>query len=151
MSLNRNREFYLFLRQPEDKDGFGRYIRHSDELRSLFRFLSDKANLELLGYLYRLKYGEYVRRETLVQALRMSGEKIDKALEYLTSLPKNGNEAIQSVTVVNADGLPEKAYGVNMNLGGLLFGILAAADDYVHTACGYKNQVMNRSLGWVEN
>ena len=151
MSLSRNREFCLFLKQPESKEGFGTILHRSDDVRALFRFLSDKTSMELLGYLYRLKCGEYVRRETLMKALGESGDKIDQSLQYLMSMQEgHGNHPIQSVSVVNDEGKAEKAYGVDMNLGGLLFGLLEIADAYAHAPCGYKLQIMNRSREWAE-
>lgn len=151
MSPNRNKDFYLFLKEPENKEGFGGLLRQSDDVRNFFRFLSDKTNMELLGYLYRLKYGEYVRRETLIKALGVSGDQIDKSLEYLMSLEEgHGNHPIQSVSVVNDEGKAETAYGVNMNMGGLLFGLLEIADTYVHAPCGFKLQIMNRCKEWAE-
>ena len=149
MSLAKDREFYVFQKQPGG-EGFGRYLEESDDIRALFRFLSDKANTALLKYLYGLKGGEYVRRDTLVKALGVSGEKIDKALEYLMSIRGNHrNDPVVSISVVNEGGQAETAYGINMTQGGLLFSLLAVADEYVHAPCGYKNQIMNREKPWA--
>ena len=115
-----------------------------DYYRELKRFLA------LLKYLYGLKGGEYVRRDTLVKALGGSGEKIDKALEYLMSIRGNHrNDPVVSISVVNEGGQAETAYGINMTQGGLLFSLLAVADEYVHAPCGYKNQIMNREKPWA--
>ena len=85
-----------------------------------------------------------------MKALGVSGEKIDKALEYLMSIRGNhGNDPVVSISIVNEGGQAETAYGINMTQGGLLFSLLAVADEYVHAPCGYKNQIMNRSKPWA--
>ena len=149
LSLAKNREFYVFLKQPDTQEGFSAWLEHSDEIRKFFRFLSDKTNMEILASLYQMKGGEYVRRETLCRKLGISCEKADQALEYLTGMRVgSGNEPVLSVSVINEKKQAEKAYGVNMNMGGLLFSLLAVADAYIHAPCGYNLQIMNRSREW---
>ena len=148
--LTVNRDFYLFLKQPEDKEGFGKYTHNSDDIREFFGFLADKTNMRILEYLYTLRDAEYARRETLIKAIGVSGDKIDKALSFLCSIGNTGNPPISCVTVVNDNGQQEKAYGINMTLGGLLFGLFTVADAFVNAPNGFSLQICNRSRQWVD-
>ena len=151
-SLSKNPNFHIFFTEPENEAGLLAWLDNKPKVRKLFGFLAEEENVKILTYLYSLGHGEYASKETISKALGIRLEKVAKALDFWqTELASSdsGNRPCDMIRLVDKDGKTETAYGVNMTIGGLLFGLFAVADSYVDTPCGYYMQISNRSKSWI--
>lgn len=151
-NLSKNNNFHLFFTEPEKDAGLLAWVENKPKVRKLFGFLAEEENVKILTYLYSLGYGEFASRETISKALGIRLEKVEKALDFLqTELAAsgNGNGPCVMIRLVDKDGKTETAYGVDMTIGGLLFGLFAVADSYADVPCGYHMQISNRSKSWI--
>ena len=134
-SLSKNNNFHLFFTEPEKDAGLRAWV-----------------DVKIPTYLYSLGYGEFASRETISKALGIRLEKVEKALDFLQTelaTPGSGNGPCVLIRLVDKDGKAETAYGVDMTVGGLLFGLFAVADSYADVPCGYHMQISNRSKSWI--
>lgn len=151
-SLNKNHNFHISFTEPESETGLMAWLENKPKVRKLFGYLSDEENVRILTYLYSLGYGEYAHRETISDVLGIRPEKVEKALDFLCgelAVSNNGHGPCTRIQLVGKDGKVEMAYGVDMAIGGLLFGLFAVADSYADTPCGYHMQLSNRSKSWI--
>ena len=151
MRLDKFKDCFLFLRQPEGDKGFERWFRDTTEVRKFFGMLADQDNLKVLGFLYTLRFGELASLSTIEKTTRVPKEKITTLLDYIKkSVGSDGESPILEVQLVGNDEENQKAYGVNMTLGGLFVGIFAMADSYVHSPQGYSMQSASRTRSWAD-
>lgn len=151
MRLDKFKDCFLFLRQPEEDKGFERWFRDTTEVRKFFGMLADRDNLKVLGFLYTLGIGELASLSTIEKATRVPKEKITAMLDFMVcSIGRDGESPIVEVQLVGNDEDNQKAYGVNMTMGGLFVGIFALADSYVHSPQGYTMQSNSRTCSWVD-
>ena len=151
MRLDKDKECYVFLRRPENDLGFERWFTDTADVRKFFGKLSDLDNLKVLAFLYTLGGVELASLETVVKMTGVSEEKVTAMLDYMTnSFHTNGERPIIEVQLVGSDGKSQKAYGVNMTLGGLFVGIIAMADTFVHSPQGYTMQMNCREYSWAD-
>lgn len=151
-SLSKNNNFHLFFTEPEKDAGLRAWVENKPKVRKLFGFLAEEENVKILTYLYSLGYGEFASRETISKALGIRLEKVEKALDFLQTelaTPGSRNGPCVLIRLVDKDGKAETAYGVDMTVGGLLFGLFAVADSYADVPCGYHMQISNRSKSWI--
>lgn len=152
-NLSKNNNFHLFFTEPEKDAGLLAWVENKPKVRKLFGFLAEEENVKILTYLYSLGYGEYASRETISKALGIRLEKVEKALDFLQTelaAPGSGNGPCVQIRLVDKDGKAETAYGVDMTIGGLLFGLFAVADSYADVPSGYHMQISNRSKSWIK-
>ena len=151
MRLDKFKDCFLFLRQPEEDKGFERWFRDTTEVRKFFGMLADQDNLRVLGFLYTLRGGELASLSTIEKVTHVQKEKISSLLDYMMkSVGGDGESPIFEVQLVGNDGDDQKAYGVNMTLGGLFVGLFAIADTYVNAPQGYSMQSNSRMLSWAD-
>lgn len=153
MNLDRGNEFYMLLKKSSLDAGFAHWMKHSGKVRELFRVLSSEDNVKVLMYLYSLGYDEYANAATISAETGVPTEKTEKLMEYLLgdiTEEKAGKYPLCKIRVAMKDGRTEVAYGVDMNLAGLLFGIFNIADSYVHNPYGYNMQIANRTEPWID-
>ncbi|MBQ6659792.1 MAG: helix-turn-helix transcriptional regulator [Lachnospiraceae bacterium] len=151
MRLDKNKECYLFLRKPEEDLGFERWFRDTTDVRKFFGMMADQDNLRVIGFLYTLGIGELATLSTIEKVTCVAKEKIVAFLDYMTrELSQDGEHVVMEVQLVGNDGENQKAYGVNMALGGLFVGIFALADSYVHPPQGYTMQNTCKEHSWAD-
>lgn len=151
-SLDKNQNFHISFTEPESGTGLMAWLENKPKVRKLFGFLAEEENVKILTYLYSLGYGEFASKETISKALGIRLEKVEKALDFLCgelAASRNGNGPCVLIRLVDKDGKAETAYGVDMTVGGLLFGLFAVADSYADTPYGYHMQISNRSKSWI--
>ncbi len=151
LRLDRNKDCYLFLHRPEGDLGFERWFHDTTDVRGFFEKIADQDNLKVLGFLYTLGVGELATLSTIEKVTGVPKEKILAFLKYMTeNVGRDGEHAVMEVQLVGNDGDNQKAYGVNMTLGGLFVGIFAIADSYVHSPQGYSMQTNCREHSWAD-
>ena len=150
MGLDQGRDFYLFLRQPEGAKGYESWFTDTAEVRELFGFLSDSDNMRIIEYMYSLKSFEFAGPDSVAKATGIDKAKIEKALTYLGKIGFGTDSPVREVSIVDGNGKNSEAYGVNITLGGLIMGLMAVADAYVHSPSGYSMQVTNRQYSWLD-
>ena len=151
MRLDKNKDCFLFLRQPEGDKGYERWFSDTTEVREFFGKLADRDNLKVLGFLYTLRHGELASLSTIEKATHVPREKITALFDYIgKSVGRDGESPILEVELVGNDEDNQRAYGVNMTLGGLFVGIFAMADSYVHSPQGYTMQSASRTRSWAD-
>ena len=151
MRLDKNKDCFLFLRQPEGDKGYERWFSDTTEVRKFFGMLSDQDNLKVLGFLYTLRSGELASLSTIEKATHVSREKITALFDYIgRSVGRDGESPILEVELVGNDEDNQRAYGVNMTMGGLFVGIFAMADSYVNSPQGYTMQSNSRTRSWAD-
>lgn len=152
INLDKRNEFCLLLRKSSHKDGYAHWLKDSDKVRELFGVLSSEENVKVLIYLYSLGWVEYANASTISAATGVAVEKVQKLLEYMVSdisEPQYWHYPLNKIKVATKSGEPEIAYGVDMNVAGLLFGLFTIADSFVHNPNGYNMQISNRTEPWV--
>ncbi|MCR5375537.1 MAG: helix-turn-helix domain-containing protein [Lachnospiraceae bacterium] len=150
MSLVKDKEFFLFLPQPTDAEGYEKWFRDTDDARKLFAFLADRDNLDVVTFLYSLRQGEFASSETIARQAGVPKEKVDSALEYLCSIGGRGSEPVRQMNILDINGNNSGAYGTYISLASLIIGMFALADFYVHTPQGYNMQVTCRDKSWFD-
>jgi len=149
MGLEKNKDFFLFLRQPEGETGYESWFRDTKAARELFGFIAEPDNLMILGFLYSLKGDEYVSVDTIAKAVSVKPEKVREAVTYLADIGPNSDPPIKTVKIVDGSGEDGQAYGVNIALGGLIVGILILTQTYVNPPQGFTMQTVNKFNSWV--
>lgn len=153
MNLDKGNEFYLLLKKSDKDGGFAHWMKHSDKIRKLFGILSSEDNVRVLMYLYALGLDEFANADTISSATGVAKDKVEKLMKYLISDINAENDwkyPMNKIKVAKKDGTSEIAYGPDANLAGLMFGMFAIADSYVHNPRGYSMQITNRSEPWVD-
>lgn len=151
MRLDKFKDCFLFLRQPEGDNGYERWFSDTTAVRKFFGMLADKDNLKVLGFLYTLRVGELASLSTIEKVTRVPKEKITALLDYMTSsIGSDGESPVLEVQLVGNEEENQKAYGVNTTLGGLFVGIFAMADSYVNSPQGYTMQTNSRGYSWAD-
>lgn len=145
--LNKNLEYYLLMKQPEE--GFASYFRVTDALVSLFSFLGKKENLEVLFYLLSLTNGECVSSSTISKKLNITQKAAETALEYLRRATEN-ESMLRIISVLDEHDKTEPVYSVNMQTVTAILLLLAGADAFIHSPCGYALSICNRTSSWFE-
>ena len=72
MGLSQNSDFQFFVSNPIGKQGFENLFKNSADLCGLFKILSDKDAVAIIGYLYSLSAGEYAGVKTISKAVGVS-------------------------------------------------------------------------------
>ena len=150
MSLVKDKEFFLFLPQPTDAEGYEKWFRDTDDVRKLFAFLSDRDNLDVVTFLYSLRQGEFAGSETIARQTGVPKEKVDSAMEYLCSIGGHGNGPVKNMEILDINGNNSGAYGTYISLASMVIGLFALADFYVHAPQGYNMQVASRDKSWFD-
>lgn len=153
LNLDKGNEFYLLLKRNEETGDFSKYLKNTKAVRELFKVLSSEENVRVITYLYTLSWGQYANLDTIAEATKVSKEKVEKLVKYLNqdiSGEQSGHNPVQTVNLVNKDGKDEVAYGVDMNMAGLLFGIFQIANTYVFNPYGFNLQISNRTKSWID-
>lgn len=153
LNLDKGNEFYLLLKRNEETGDFSKYLKNTKAVRELFKVLSSEENVKVITYLYTLSWGQYASIDTISEATKVSKEKVEKLVKYLNydiSGEQSGHNPVQKVNLVNKDGKDEEAYGVDMNMAGLLFGIFQIANTYVFNPYGFNMQISNRTKSWID-
>lgn len=153
LNLDKGNEFYLLLKRNEETGDFSKFLKNTKEVRELFKVLSSEDNVKVITYLYTLSWGQYASLDTIAEATKISKEKVEKLVQYLShdiSGVPSGHNPVQTVNLVNKDGKDEVAYGVDMNMAGLLFGIFQIAHTYVFNPYGFNMQISNRTKSWID-
>ncbi|MBO4626589.1 MAG: helix-turn-helix transcriptional regulator [Lachnospiraceae bacterium] len=151
MRLDRNKDMYIFLRQPEDDQGFERWFFDTVAIREFFGKLSDQDNLKVLGYLYTLKSGEFASIPTIAKATGVPKDKIAEMLDYMQhNVGADSQAPVFAVQLVGADNANQEVYGVHPTLGGLFTGIFALTDSYLNPPQGYTMQTSSRTKSWAD-
>lgn len=152
LGQEKEKNFYLFLRDPDTQDGFASWMRGKPKVRKLFSFLAEEDYIEILIYLYSLDNEEYVSARTISQTLGISEKKVEAAMQILTQelcSCVNTDGAVLSIRILEENGRRETVYGTDKNVAGLLFGLFALADGFADKSCGYHMQINNRSKKWI--
>lgn len=153
MNLDKGNEFYLLLKRNEETGDFSKFLKNTEAVRNLFKVLSSEENVKVITYLYTLGWGQYAGLDTISEATKISKEKVEKLVKYLNhdiSGGETGHNPVSAVRLVNKDGKDEVAYGVDMNMAGLLFGIFQIANTYVFNPYGFNMQISNRTKPWID-
>lgn len=153
MNLDKDNGFYFMMKKPDRKEGYARWLLNSKKEREFFKVLSSEDNVKVLLYLYSLGWSEFVNPDTVSKAVGVPEDKVRKLLEYLVSdISENnyGHYPLNQIKVATGEGEPQVAYGVDQNLGGLLFGLFTLANSYVYNPMGYSMQISNRTETWVK-
>lgn len=153
INTDKGNEFYLLLKRNEETGDFSKFLKDAGAVRTLFKVLSFEENVKIISYLYTLGWGQYASLDIIVDATKVPKEKVEKLLKYLSfeiAGENTGHNPVQTVNLVNKDGKDEVAYGVDMNMAGLLFGLFQIADSYVFNPYGFNMQISNRTKPWID-
>lgn len=153
MNLDKGNEFYLLLKNSRLDGGFAHWMKHSGKVRDLFKTLSDEDNVRILLYLYTLAPDEYANVDTIAVKTGVAKEKVEKLIEYMLSDISEENVwkyMMSQIKIANESGKSDIAYGIDLNLAGLMFGLFTIADTLVHNPHGYNMQIANRSKAWID-
>ena len=150
MRLNKNKQFYMALKEPDEKEGFLEWFDKLDTLLPLVQLLSDPESAKALIYLYTLDSSEYVGAETIHKATGVPLEKVKKTLETLCDRVGKYTPALYRIRVVKDGGREELVYGIEKTRSGLLLGVLALLDSYVNSQGSYSIQINNREKAWID-
>ena len=145
--LNKDLEYYMLMKQPDE--GFASYFRVTDALVSLFSFLGKRENLEVLFYLLSLKHGECVSSSTISKKLKISQKAAEAALDYLSRATEN-EAMLRIISVLDENDKTEQVYSVNVQTATAILLLLAGADAFIHSPCGYALSICNRTSSWFE-
>lgn len=153
MNLDKGNEFYLLLKNSSLDGGFAHWMKHSGKVRDLFKVLSDEDNVRILLYLYTLAPDEYANVDTIALTTGVSKEKVEWLVNYMLSDISEENVwkyMMNKIKIAAKNGKSDVAYGIDMNMAGLMFGLFTIADTLVHNPHGYNMQIGNRSKAWVD-
>lgn len=153
MNLDRGNEFYLLLKNSNLDGGFAHFMKYSDRICKLFSELSSKENIRILMYMYTLKGDEYASVDTISQSTGIDRAKVEKLINYMLSDISEENVwkyMFNKIKITNNTGNSDIAYGVDINLAGLMFGLFNIADSLIHNPHGYNMQISNRTKAWID-
>lgn len=149
MRLNKNHEWYLFLRQPDCEEGFLKWFEGAGKIVPMVKLLSDPESVRVLLYMYTLNNHEFAGAETVSKETGISKEKAEEALNKLTSEIGVCNHPLYRISIMKGSGKEETVYGIDKTLSGLLLGVLALLDTYCNAASSYSMHMNNREESWL--
>lgn len=150
MRLNKDHEYYVFLRQPDCEEGFLKWADNMGKCVPVLQILSDPESARVLLYIYTLNNHEFVGVDTVAKETGVAKEKVEKTLETIGSQIGDRSHPLHTVSIVKGSGKEEKAYGINMSIGGLLIGVIALLDSYTNASQNYALQINDRSESWIK-
>ena len=153
MNLDKGNEFYLLMKKSELDGGFAHWMKHSDKVRDLFKALSDEDNVRILLYLYSLGVDEYADADTIAKTTGVDKTKVEQFIKYMLSDISEEyvwKYMVSKIKIAGRNGKSDIAYGIDLNLPGLMFGLFAIADSLVHNPHGYNMQISNRCEAWID-
>lgn len=151
MNLYKEKEFYFLSKTPEN--GYAASLKNADNVRNLFKLLSEEETMKTLIYLATFGYGEYVSCESISIATGVETGRVRDVLETLSvgfNGINNGHHPVTKVAIVNNKNEKEVVYSMDMNVVGLLIGLFQIGDCYIDTVDGYHMQIVNRSKSWID-
>ena len=116
----------------------------------VLQILSDPESARVLLYIYTLNNHEFVGVDTVAKETGVAKEKVEKTLETIGSQIGDRSHPLHTVSIVKGSGKEEKAYGINMSIGGLLIGVIALLDSYTNASQNYALQINDRSESWIK-
>lgn len=153
MNLDKGNEFYFLMKDNELDGSFAHWMKHSGKIRDLFKILSDEDNVRILLYLYSLGSDEYANVDTIAVTTGVSKDKVERLVKYMLSDIAGENVwkyPLNQIKIANKNGGSDVAYGVDLNLAGLVFGLFVIADSLVNVPNGYNMQIGNKSKAWID-
>lgn len=150
MRLNKDHEYYLFLRQPEGEDGFLKWLPKTEKIAPVLNILADPESARVLMYMYTLASHEYVGAETVSKETGVAKEKVVNTLETLSKKVGPNSHPMRQLCIVKGEGKEEAAYGIDKTLSGLLIGVIALLDSYTNSSMSYMLQINDRSDSWIK-
>ena len=149
MRLNKNHEWYLFLKQPDCEEGFLKWFEGAGKIVPMIRLLSDPQSVRVLLYMYTLNNHEFAGAETVSKETGVPKEKAEETLKRLTSEIGVCNHPLYRISIVKGNGKEETVYGIDKTLSGLLLGVLALLDTYCNACDSYSMHMNNRQESWI--
>jgi transcriptional regulator with XRE-family HTH domain len=152
MGLREDNNFYVWLKQDEEKDIFEKLLSDPERICDVFKIMSDKDNMRILTYLYSLSSGEFAGADTIAKALKLSKEKVDKTLNEIVSkigYQYGQNAPFKTVKIVE-DEKEKTAYGTDPVFGGLFMAITMMIKEYADTPSGFQMMICNKEKSWVD-
>ena len=149
MRLNKDHEYYIFLRQPEGEEGFLKWLPKTEKIAPVLNILADPESARVLLYMYTLKSHEYAVAETVSKETGVPKEKVVKTLETLSKDVGPNSHPMRQLCIVKGEGKEEAAYGIDKTLSGLLIGVIALLDSYTNSSQSYMLQINDRTDSWI--
>ncbi len=150
MRLNRNKQFYVALKEPDEKEGFLKWFDTIGTLQPMLQLLADPGSAKALLYLYTLDSSAMIGAEAISKATGVPKEKVEAMLETMCNKLGKHEPAVYCVRVMKENGKSELVYGIEKTRSGLLLGVLALLDSYVNSQGSYSIQINNRQKAWIE-
>lgn len=150
MRLNKNHEYYLFLKQPDCEEGFLKWFEGAGKIGPMLELLSDPDSVRVLLYMYTLASNEFAGAATVSKETGVDIKKTEETLVKLSSQIGVNNHPMFSFRIVQSGGKEETVYGIDKTLSGLLLGVVALLDSYVTASQSYSMQINNRQKSWID-
>lgn len=141
-NLNREREFYTIVREPEN--GFANNIKISEKMREFLAFLGKPGVLEILFFMLTLGQSEFVTAETIAGNIGMKADEVEKLLAEMGKfINSSGNPIFYNIDILEKNG-PKDAYGINISSVCNYITLLLVLDSIMNPIHGFSMQVNNR-------
>ena len=153
MGLREDNDFYILFNTPEKKHICENLLRNAERFTGLFAILSEKENIDIIAYLYSLKYGEFAAPDMIARELGRDVKAVEDCLERIKKAFDGAEPgAWTPLLYVKVVGAKEnkKVYGVDPVLGGLFMGLILLAQEYSMPPVVYNQKINCRSESWID-
>lgn len=148
MRLNKDHEYYIFLKQPEGDKGYDKWLEGVGKIGPMLELLADPASVQVILYMYTLAENEFVGAETVSKMTGVPVEKAEMTLRKLGAEIGRHSRPLDQVSVICGPGKDETVYRIKKTLSGVLLGVLALLDTYTNAPQSYALQISNRDGSW---
>ena len=147
MSLNKDREFYTVL--PEPENGFIEWAGDRENMRKFFAIMGEEGTLEIVLFMLSLTPGEFVSAATVSETIGVKEDVAAHVLETFASASQ-WNGCIRRICALNTKDEHEMMYGTVSPVAGLLLNIFAEACMIMDPPDQYQMQIVNRGRSWID-
>lgn len=130
------------------KKSFNSIFENADRLSDFFLFLSDSDNRKILLSLFSLESSEYISVPVFSEQIKITEDKIQKALNFLESIKDEyGNSIIYKINCTNKNGKKDFLYKLILDKSFLFFMIFMLANELLEPTSLFDNSVfLNHSM-----
>lgn len=147
MSLNKDREFYTVLSEPEN--GFIEWAGDRENVRKFFAMMGEEGALETVLFMLSLTPGEFVSTATVSETVGVKTETAARVLETFASTSQ-WNSCIRRIWALNKKDEHEMMYGIVPSVAGLLLNVLTVVCMIMDPPEQYQMQIVNRGSSWID-
>ncbi len=149
MRMNKNLEWFSMMKCPEN--GFSSYLKVTDELANLFKFLGDKNHLKILFYLFSIGSSEGVSVATIAKRVNLPEKTVEDAMEYLKTIANGeANRFLHAIDTLDEHDKKKQIYMVNKQTSSSVLLLLAGADTILNPPASHAISSCFTGKAWFK-